>query len=199
MAVVLNFDQRNSSATSDLVAPTSERFNGRFASVLRLPFVRTAGDEMQAVLGNPAGLSDLLDDVLDGHAWWIGLGIGEITRLGGSSRESAGPAFKAARDAIDAAKRDRGAPGPTVRGTPAELSESLQAALAGVAFIRAKRTDRQREVVAATRRADAQRAAAEQLGITHQAVSDALRAAGYNAEQQLRVLVGRLAARATAL
>jgi hypothetical protein len=199
MSIVFNLDQRNSSDTSDLVAPTSERFNECFAGALSLPFVRTAGDEMQAVLGNPAELSDLLDDVLAGHTWWIGLGVGEITRLGGSSRESAGPAFKAARDAIDAAKRDRGAPGPAVRGAPAELAEALQAALAGVAFIRAKRTDRQREVVAATRRADAQRAAAEQLGITHQAVSDALRAAGYDAEQQLRTLVGRLAAQATAL
>jgi hypothetical protein len=199
MAIVLNLDQRNSSAASDLVEPTSERFNARFAAVLRLPFVRTAGDEMQAVLSDPAALSDLLDDALDGQAWWIGVGIGQITRLGRSSRESAGPAFKAARDAIDAAKRDRGAPGPAVRGAPAELAESLQAASAGIAFIRAKRTDRQREVVAATRGAAAQRAAAEQLGITHQAVSDALRAAGYDAEQQLRKLVGRLAAQATAL
>ena len=166
-------DQRKSSSGPDLVEATARVLNRRFAAALELPFVRTAGDEMQAVCVDAAPLTDLLAAVLDPPAWWIGLGLGEITRVGESARESAGPAFKAARLAIEAAKRDRRAPGPAVRGEPTGLAESLQAALAGWAFIRAKRTPRQREVVAAVRGAGSQSAAAQQLGITHQAVSDA--------------------------
>jgi hypothetical protein len=199
MALVLDLDQRSSSTGPDLVAEYSAALNADCAEILLRPFARTAGDEMQAVLGEPTGFAGLMDRVLDAGTWWIGVGIGEITRLGESTRESAGPAFKAARAAIEAAKRDRASSGPAVRGEPAELAASLQAALAGVAFIRAKRTARQREVVAAALEADAQRTAAHRLGITQQGVSDALQAAGYDAERQLRGLVSRLAAEAVAL
>ena len=116
MATVIFLDQRNSSAGPDLIEAASETLNERFAAALALEFVRTAGDEMEAVLADPAALVELLAVVLDDRAWWIGLGLGEITRVGDSARASAGPAFKAARDAIDAAKRDRGARGPAVRG-----------------------------------------------------------------------------------
>jgi hypothetical protein len=198
MAIVIDLDQRDSTAWADLVAPYAEMLNSAFRDALQLPFVRTTGDEMQGVLGDPSRLNELLDDVSDRRDWWIGIGIGAITRAGVSSRESAGPAFKAARAAIDAAKRNRAAAGAAVCGEPADHAESLQAALAGIAFIRAKRTERQREVVATARRVPAQRTAAEQLGITQQAVSDALRAAGYDAENQLRGLASRLAAQVIA-
>jgi hypothetical protein len=196
VAIVVLMDQRNSSAGADLVEPASRTFNERFAAALGLGFVRTAGDEMQAVLRDAAALPDLLAEALETRAWWIGLGLGTISRVGESARASTGPAFKSARKAIDAAKRDRSAPGPAVRGDPHELAESLQAALAGWAFIRAKRTARQREVVAQVRAAPSRRAAAERLGITHQAVSDALIASGHDPEEQLRGLIARIAGQA---
>jgi hypothetical protein len=194
MPIVLDLDQRNSSATPDRVAPVAALLNARFGTSLTRPFTRTAGDEMQAILGQAAAFNDLVAVVLDDGGWWAGVGIGTIEHLGASSPESSGTAFKAARDAIEAAKRERGMAGPAVRGEPAELAASLQAALAGIAFIRTRRTERQRDVVAAVRESTTQRAAAQRLGITPQGVSDALGAAGYAAEQQLRELVLRLAA-----
>ena len=196
MALVILVDQRGSSGAPDLVSAAATRLNERFADALDLAFVRTAGDEMQAVLGDPTPLPDLLVSLVDRGEWWVGLGVGGITHVGETARESAGPAFKAAREAVEATKRRRGTPGPSVIGEPPELAASLQAALAGWSFIRLKRTDRQREVVAAVEAAESQRAAAAALGVTHQAVSDALAAAGYDAELQLRELVARLAAAA---
>ena len=196
MAMVILLDQRNSSAKADLVDRESQRLNTRFTDGLALRFVRTAGDEMQAVLSDPAALAPLLADVLDSGDWWTALGVGAIVHVGDSARASSGPAFKAAREAIEAAKRDRRAPGPAVRGEPRDRAASLQAALAGWGFIRGKRTPRQREVLAAVEQAGSQRAAAAALGISQQAVSDALAAAGHGAERQLRGLISGLAARA---
>ena len=199
MAIVILLDQRASSARPDLVDAGSQRLNTRFAGSLALPFVRTAGDEMQAVLSDPAALEPLLADILDGGDWWTALGVGTIVHVADSARASSGPAFKAAREAIEASKRDRRSPGPAVRGEPRVLATSLQAALAGWGFIRGKRTPRQREVVAAVEQAESQRAAAAALGITQQTVSDALAAAGHGAERQLRELIASLAAQATEL
>ena len=173
----------------------ADDLNARFAGVLRLGFARTAGDEMQAVLADPAALAPIIGELLESRAWWIGLGLGRLTRVGASAPESAGPAFKAARTAIDAAKL--AAAGLAVRGEPEPLTESLQAALAALAFIVQKRTNRQREVVATVRTTESRRAAAHRLGITHQAVSDALSTAGYDPEQQLARLITALASEAT--
>ena len=199
MPIVIVADQRASSKGPDLVAPVSDLLNRRHGEQLALRFVRTAGDEMQAVLvGDTPILRPLVTELLETRAWWIGLGIGTVSRLGATSRESAGPAFRAARDAIEAAKHDRHSPGPVaVRGEPERVAAWLQAALGGYDYIRAGRTARQREVVHAVAGAPSARAAAEGLAITPQTVSRTLSAAGYEQEIQLGRLIDDLAAQAT--
>jgi hypothetical protein len=122
-----------------------------------------------------------------------------VSRHGASSRESAGPAFQAARIAIEAAKHDRHSPGPiAVRGEPEQLAAWLQAALGGLGYIRNRRTARQHEVVQAVLAAPSARAAAQQLGVTPQTVSRTLTAAGYEPATQLAGLIDDLARQAAA-
>lgn len=197
MAIVIVLDQQRSSKGPDLVEVTSSELNDCFGAQLRLPFVRTAGDEMQAVLGDPAALAPIAAHVVESGMWWVGLGLGDLIRIGHSARESAGPAFRAAREAIDAAKHARRSPGPmAVRGEPEPLVRSLEAALGAFAFIIQSRTDRQREVVGAVRNAPSHQAAATALRVSRQTVSKTLASSGYAQETQLAELITKLAAEA---
>jgi hypothetical protein len=194
VAIVLIADQVASSSRPDLVASASRALNRRHADGLELPFVRTAGDEMQAVLRSPVPLAALAAELLDDRAWHLGIGLGTVERYGASSRDSAGPAFQAARLAIEAAKHDRSSPGPVaVRGEPEQLAAWMQAALGARDFIRSRRTPRQREIIAAVAGAPSAKAAAERLGITPQTISRALAVAGHEPERQLAALIDGLA------
>lgn len=198
MTIVLVLDQRNSSTTNDRVTSVSAVLNRRYTRQFTLPFVRTAGDEMQAVLRAPTALGSLLGAVVDDGGWWIGVGLGEVTKLGESSRESAGSAFKAARLAIDAAKHDQGSPGPVaVRGEPEPIAAWLQAALGALAFIIESRTHRQREVLAVVRECGSHQMAARRLGVTQQAVSKVVASAGFIQEEQLTLMMNGLATEAS--
>ncbi|MBO9533011.1 MAG: hypothetical protein J7513_08565 [Solirubrobacteraceae bacterium] len=73
-----------------------------------LPFMRTVGDELQGVLDatsavTAGALFTALDHLGAGEDWWIGIGIGP-GRLGADATSSAGPAFYAARAAVELAK-----------------------------------------------------------------------------------------------
>ena len=199
MAIVIVCDQKDSSTQPDLVEAISDELNRRYGGQLALPLVRTAGDEMQALIGEADGLAPLAADLLEGHSWWVGIGLGAVNRRGATSRESAGPAFQAARIAIEAAKHDRRSPGPlAVRGRPERLAAWLQATLGALDYIRNGRTARQREVVHTVARSPSAKAAAERLGVSPQTVSRTLAAAGYEPEAQLVTMINDLAAEAIA-
>jgi hypothetical protein len=198
VAITIFLDQRRSARRPDFVAGFSAELNTQFEGSLVRGFVRTAGDEMQGLLADPSALAAIVARALDEDRWWIGVGVGEVTRLGDSSRESAGPAFVAGRAAIEAAKRGRGSPAPlAVIGNPRDVAAGLHAALTAFAFVVQKRTARQREVISAVRTTSTKREAAARLEITPQGVSDALRASGYEVEGLLIDLITDLAAKAT--
>src|SRR5690349_3837156 len=101
---VLTVDQRGSSR-----AAAPDRVPDVLAGLARLgvapPFERTAGDEFQGVVADPAVLAAAVERLLRDDAWSIGIGIGEVdTPLPESTRAGRGPAFVHAREAVTAAK-----------------------------------------------------------------------------------------------
>lgn len=197
MAIVITVDQRASRHEADHVARAAKRLNRSLVDDLTLPFVRTAGDEMQGVVATGEGLAIASVRCLEEGWWWIGVGIGPIDQpLGATARETRGPAFWSAREAVARAHKQKGgSPGPiAVVGEPRAIAENLEAALGAIAFIIAKRTARQRDAVGLARQRSGLRWVADRLDVTVSAVSQMLRTAGLEEQLRLEMLVARLAA-----
>jgi hypothetical protein len=205
MPIVLVLDQRASSSSPDRVPATARRLNADLAPALELPIARTAGDEMQAlVLEAEAVLATALHVVQD-RGWWLGIGIGDVERpLGDTAPESRGPAFVAARAAIEASKKKRRSPrGLAVAGAEGDaeaqrVAEDLDAGLNALAYILDGRTARQHEAVRLAERGLRGVEIAAELGVTQQTVSQVLRDAGFEEQRRLMGLVTRIADRALA-
>ena len=156
----------------------------------RLAFQRTAGDEFQGVLDEPAALPAALEPLLRADAWNIGIGIGEVeTPLPEQAREGRGPAYVAARDAVTSAKsspwrvRASGATGATGTVRALESAVWLWAALL------ARRTARGWEVADLVDQGLTYDEAATRLAITQSAVSQRAAAAGIAEGRRARELV----------
>src|SRR3954453_16078920 len=99
---VLTIDQRGSTRGSDRVPATLAALAD--VGMLR-PFERTAGDEFQGVLVDPAVLARVAERLLREGGWNVGIGIGEVEQpLPESTRAGRGPAYQHARDAVTQAK-----------------------------------------------------------------------------------------------
>jgi hypothetical protein len=84
--VVLTVDQHGSQTQPDQVPAALDALAPVPA---RLAFQRTAGDEFQGVLDDPAALPVALEHLLRTDVWNIGIGIGEIeTPLPDQAREA---------------------------------------------------------------------------------------------------------------
>jgi hypothetical protein len=194
--IVLLLDQRASRATADRVAAWSERLNATYGEGLARAFVRTAGDEMQAVLGGPAHLASIVADSVREGGWWIGVGVGEVERpLPATAREGRGSAFWAARDAVERAKGQRAGRPVRVLGDDGTSAERLEACLGVLAWIITRRSPRQRVVADAVLRVGLSGAdVAAELGLTRQGAVKQIAAAGCREELDLRALAAALAA-----
>src|SRR5262245_43687160 len=141
--VVLTVDQDASRDRPDAVPAALEAL----AEVpTRLAFDRTAGDEFQGVLDDPAAVVSALEVLLRAGEWNVGLGIGEVeTPLPDTTRAGRGPAYVAAREAVTAAKSSPW----RVRavGTPEDTVRALESAIWLWAALLARRTPRGWEVV----------------------------------------------------
>lgn len=190
---VMTVDQVDSRAHADAVPALLATLQG---VPVRLPFERTAGDEVQAVLEDPRAVVDAWEAIVRDGRWRVGIGIGHDVELADSSRASRGGPFLGARDAVDEAKGhpDRVAVrvSPSVddasqssqssqsesRGSDASAAaRDAQTVLRLLSIVIDERTDAGWRVIDAARAApDATQAQlADQLGITRQAVSKALR------------------------
>ncbi|RVW04141.1 hypothetical protein [Rhodococcus xishaensis] len=189
---VLTVDQRDSRNDVDRVAPLLADLADR--ALLR-PFERTAGDEVQAVADDPAAVVDVaLDLVRRGH-WSIGIGIGEVEQpLPDQTRAGRGPAFEAARAAVDRAKKAPGA--VAVEAPNADTALDADTALTLIALVIARRSPQGQAAVDLMERGLTQSEAATELGISKQAVSQRLAAAGWHADGPGRRLATRLLERA---
>ncbi len=185
----MTVDQRGSQTRPDAV-PSLDALVAP-GSMLR-PFERTAGDEAQCLLDEPEVVVDLVVALLRAGAWSVGVGIGDVDEpLAASVRANRGPAFVAARRAVERARRS--AAHVAVEGAGAEHVETAMILLASVLD---RRTDAGWEAVDAMATAATQTEAATVLGISPQAMNRRLHVAGYVEERRGRALVAHLLAEA---
>ena len=187
---VLTVDQRRSRRDVDRVEPLLAELNR--APLLR-PFERTAGDEVQAVADNARLVVTIALDLIRRKHWSVGIGVGTVeTPLPTSTRAGRGPAFEAARIAVDNAKSAQvpvaivGEPGAGA------AAESAQTALVLTGLIVARRSPQGQSAVGLMDRGMSQAEVAELLGITKQAVSQRLATAAWQPEVAGRTLCERL-------
>jgi hypothetical protein len=182
---VLTVDQVDSRNEDDRVASILAEMPELLGDRLVLPPERSAGDEFQMLTADAgAALEAVLALTRSGH-WSVGLGVGPVRHpLPASVREATGPAFVAARSAVEAAKR---APHrfslAAAEGRGLLDAEGVRALLELVLAIRARRSEEGWEVVGLVRGGGTQAAAAGQLGISPQAVSLRLAAAQWRLEE----------------
>ena len=181
---VMTIDQRSSRSDRDRVPDLLADYAD--ASTVR-PFDRTAGDEVQAVFDDPNALVPIaLDLAASGH-WTVGIGVGDVDLpLPDTTRAGRGPAFEAARDAVEAAKRDRRRL-RVVGGST--WSQHAQSAAALLLDTMTSRSEAGREAVALMRTGLTQQQAATTLNITPQAMSSRLQAASWDTQLPGEALV----------
>src|SRR4051794_27625661 len=188
----MTIDQRGSRRGPDRVPAVLATLTG-VPTVLR--FERTAGDEVQGVLDDPAAVVDVVRRLVRDGGWSIGVGVGPVsTPLPGSTRAGAGPAFVAARSAVDAAKRR-----PVrvaVRGAVSESAADAQAVLTALAALVERRSDQAWEAIELVESGRTQAEASAELGVTRQAVGQRLAAGLWEVERDLGPVAARLLARA---
>jgi hypothetical protein len=183
---VLTVDQRGSTK-----AAATDRVPDTLAGLAHLgllrPFERTAGDEFQGVVDEPAVLAAAVERLLRDDGWSIGIGLGAVDEpLPESTRAGRGPAYVHAREAVTAAKS---APWrlrvvgdhPGVR--------SLETALWLWAHVLGRRTARGWEVADLVEAGATYDEVAQRLGVTPSAISQRAQAAGIVEGRRARELV----------
>ncbi len=159
---------------------------------LTVPLKLTAGDEVQGITGRPETLVEIMVRVSDALApaslaW--GWGYGELTTdLVDDVSLLDGPCLHRARDAVEAAKK--ASSWLEISGFPEPSAQVLSALMNLIGSVRAGWTERQAEVVRASR-GRLQVEAAELLGVGPSTVSRALSSAHAS-----RVFAGEEAAKA---
>ncbi|HET8878593.1 MAG TPA: MarR family transcriptional regulator [Arthrobacter sp.] len=209
---VLTIDQRGSSTDVD-------RVPGLLAELARISpdtrFERSVGDELQGVVERPGDAVEVALHALRDGRWYVGIGVGAVDLpLPASPREGSGPAFVAARLAVERAKSAAGhVPLAVVSGDAAALSQrrgggraagtglpgelecaNAEAVLRLIGRLVQDRTAAQWKVVDVLRGIQdghagthgTQKIAARELGITEQSVSRALLRSGWQEEWAAR-------------
>lgn len=199
---VVTIDQRGSRSAGDLVP-------GLLEALVDVPsaaaFERTAGDEIQGLLADPAAVRSAVLLALRDGQWHCGVGAGPIDddSYSTGTRAGRGPAYLAAREAVEAAK---GLPGSVAIRIPASgagdeataWAADCEAVWALVAPLVLGRTEAQWRVVDAVDRSPTQVAAAEELGIAPASVTGALKLSRIREERAVYPALDRLLAGAHA-
>lgn len=186
---VLTIDQRGSRTQGDRV-PQLLDILANFPTVL--PFERSVGDEVQGLLADAEAVALVAARVLRENNWYVGIGVGDVELpLPASSREAAGGAFVAAREAVEAAKKSGERVPLRVRASgpgTGEWAAAAEAVLVLLGDVVRRRSAAEWRVIDALEAAPQarQKDVAAQLNITPQAVSRALFRAGSQEEAQGR-------------
>ncbi|WP_316667855.1 hypothetical protein [uncultured Propionibacterium sp.] len=172
-------DQRASRRGPDRV-PQALDVLGRLAGGFRLGFERTAGDEIQGLSASPGAVVDAVTALLRLGDWHIGVGVGDVEMpLPDSTRAARGPAYLAARRAVEragaAALRLVGGAG----GRTDRVLGEVQTVLALAAALVHRRSAAGWQVIDLIDSGLTRTQAAARLGISPQAVGQRLRAAHY--------------------
>lgn len=180
---VVTADQRNSRRSADRVPEALEALQSAVGDRFRLTFERTAGDEVQGLTGDPGAVVDAVLTLTRLPDWHLGIGLGPVELpLPGSTREARGPAYLAARAAVEQA---RSAPahlrllGPetTAAGTVGagfygeDVVQQAESALVLLRALVSRRTPEGWEIMDVLNETGSGAAAAARLGISPSAVS----------------------------
>ena len=192
---VMTIDQRGSSADVDRVPALLAELAGHSTAGR---FERSVGDEVQGVVERPDEVVEIALHALRSGRWYVGIGVGAVDLpLPASPREGSGPAFVAARAAVEKAKSGaahvpiavvsgglrRGEAAPSPAGSAgARACANAEAVLRLIGRLIQDRTAAQWKVVDVLRSVQhghagthgTQKIAAQELGITEQSVSRAL-------------------------
>ncbi len=188
---VLTIDQRSSRTRPDLVPDLLDQLHD---IAMTLPFVRTVGDEIQGVTDDPHSVLDACSIAMRDQNWSVGIGVGEVeSPLPTDPRQGRGPAFLSARDAVEQAKK-LSVPLQVLGDGTSDVAAMLR--LLGLLWIR--RSERGWEAIEAVthaqlhNRGSVRKAAAKDLGITEQALSERLRTAAWQVEEDALPLAAKL-------
>jgi hypothetical protein len=189
----MTMDQQGSRRVGDRVEGLLAELRP-FAGLTR-QFERTIGDEIQAVLDDPALTVQIGLHVLRLGGWSIGIGVGGVDEpLPASTRAASGEAFVLARAAVERSKsRLRPVPLAVEAEDPVRAREA-EAVLTLLGSIVTRRTEAGWAVIDAfaSTSQPTQDAVAARLGITQQAVSQRLRTAMWAEELAVRPVAARL-------
>lgn len=181
-AIVLTIDRRGSRTHADDVEQMRSALAGRWARALRSPIARFAGDELQLVTDDAVAAVRIALDLTRTRDWSVGIGIGDAT-LADDPAASTGPAFFAARRAVDRAKPSPARLAVAVDAADLEPgAEDVEAVLWLLVALRDRRSKEGWEVVDLLERMATQREVADELGISASAVSARAVAAGIRIE-----------------
>lgn len=198
---VLTADQRGSRTGSDLVGAALALLARTVPDPLR-PFERTAGDELQGVPADAAQALAAVQALASDGRWSVGLGVGPVELpLPGSTRAGRGPAFTAAREAVEAAKSRQHHVALVAGGLPVPAARTVadaDAVLTLAMVVALRWSDEAREAIDLVRAGATQTQAAKHLGITRQAVGQRLGAALWRPHSDAVAVVARLLEQADA-
>ena len=193
---VLTVDQQHSRSHGDRVEVALAAL-GPVST--RLPFSRTVGDELQGALDDPLSVVTAILVLVRSPRWHVGLGIGPVQQpLPDDVRAARGPAFLAARTAVERAKRDPTHLCVEAAGPGDVEGQDAEAVLQLLATLLTRRSPEGWAAVDEVRSTGSRTAAAARLGISRQAVGQRLQAAGWTAEQRVVPTLVRLLAAADA-
>ncbi|MFD1721561.1 DNA-binding protein [Amnibacterium endophyticum] len=191
---VLTVDQVGSQQDVDRVGALEDDAERWRAAGAVLGPDRTAGDEFQLVLPEAEAALQAVLELTRDAGWSVGVGVGGVAEpLPASTREARGPAFVAARAAVEAAKRAQHR--VDVRADDETAAGDATALLQLLLDVRARRSEEGWAVADRLRAGLTQAQIADEEGVTPQAVSQRARAAGIRLEEAAVPALARLLAR----
>lgn len=174
---VLTVDQRGSQSGPDLVPAALTLLNDPAQGPPVRRFERTAGDEIQGVLGDGTSIVSRIALLLRADAWNIGLGLGSVEEpLPDSTRAGRGEAFVLARSAVTRAKQQPSR--ISIVGSDAYAAEQIETVAWLWAGVLTRRSSRGWEVADLFAEGLTHAEAATRLGISQSAVSQRAQTAG---------------------
>ena len=205
---VLTADQKRSRRRGDRVpealAALESTLGTAAGSGVELPFERTVGDEIQGMLSSPTAAVRAVTTLVRLGGWRTGLGVGPVDLpLPSSTRAASGPAFLAARDAVEAASSSP-ADLRVVRGDGArhygvvERAQQAESALWVLTVLLRRRTPEGWEIVDMAETGLSGKDIADRLDISPSAVSQRLSRAAYQEGRRGAELAEALLAEADA-
>jgi hypothetical protein len=184
---VITADQVGSRSRGDLAGAARDDINDAYGATLLLPADRNAGDEVQAITDDAATVLAIVLELTREREWSVGLGWGPVrTPLPEATREASGPAFFAARDAVDQAKKSPTRFAARLQhdaDTASSSADTVTPLLDLLLILRERRSAAGWELYDLLSTGISQRDAAGRLGISPPSVSARGRVAGIRAEQ----------------